>query len=956
MEIKKVDISEELRRSYLDYAMDVIVDRALPDARDGLKPVHRRVLYAMHVLHLHFIQNGKKTATVKSARVVGEVMGKYHPHGDAAIYETIVRMAQPFSLRYPLIFGQGNFGSIDGDDAAAMRYTEIKLQKIADELLADLDKETVDLKKNYDSTLDIPDYVLPTKIPNLLVNGSSGIAVGLATNIPTHNLRECIQACLALMDNPDITIRELMRYIPAPDFPTGALIYGRAGIESAYLTGRGRAVIRSRCETETDTSGRSTIVVTEIPYNVNKSEMVRQISDLIAEKKIDGVSGIQDVSKSETGIRIEIELKRGAFPQVVLNKLYKLSSLQSTFSINMVAIVGGRPKTLNLKEALACFLGHRREVVTRRSAFLLAQARDRAHILEALLVALDNMDEIVRIIRSSDDRNTAKQALMGRTWTAGVCGELLIRFGDACRPLSIPQEFGYRDGGYRLTETQADRILDMRLAQLVRIAKDEVTGEYSDLYNAIAEYIEILGSPEKLCQVIRQELEEISERYGDDRRTEIQDAEGEISVEDLISPDDVLLTISRLGYAKYQKLSDFTTYHRGARGKIAARPKNDDYNEFMAVTNTLDDLLLFTNTGRGFRIKVYRFPEATNTSARGRPVVNVLPLLDGESVRFILPVKEFDENCFVVFVTRKGLIKKTRLSQFSKRMAAGKTVLGLREGDELAGAVITTGSDDLMIFTRQGMVLRFNELTELSAQRREELRLRRQAAAAASGEEIFPDEDDAEDTSEAAEAGDEEQGTEEGAAEGETGGDVTRYNVRPSGCTSTGVRGIRLAKGDQVVSVITVTDDGGSVLSISANGKGRRTHPDQFNIARNRGGKGLMLGPDNDEYNIAGAVQVQDDDQIMIITNVGTLVRVNVSEIRVTSRVSQGVKVLTLPPDSYISGVVRVPAAIAGRTAGEDAGGDIAAGETSEDDTPDEGAPESAGSADGAPEDGSAGE
>lgn len=910
MEIQRVDISDELRRSYLDYAMDVIVDRALPDARDGLKPVHRRVLYAMHMLHLHYAQNGKKTATVKSARVVGEVIGKYHPHGDLAVYETIVRMAQPFSLRYPLVYGQGNFGSIDGDSAAAMRYTEVKLQKISDEILADLDKETVDLKKNYDNTLDIPDYVLPTRIPNLLVNGSSGIAVGLATNIPTHNLTECIDASIALLRNPDITIDELMTYIPAPDFPTGAIIYGREGLKAAYRTGKGRAIVRSRCEVETDVLGHNTIVVTEIPYNVNKAEMVKQIAGLVADKKIDGISEVTDYTSKE-GIRIVIELKKGSYPQVVLNHLYKRSALQSIFSINMVAIVDGRPKTLNLKQALECFLNHRREVVTRRTAFLLSQARDRAHILEALLVALDNMDEIVRIIRGSEDRASAKHSLMSRSWTANACADLLARFGDACRPLSVAAEFGYRDGKYYLTDIQTDKILDMRLAQLVKIAKNEVTDEYSQLYTAIAGYLEILNSVERLHEVIYEELLEIKENYGDARRTEIVDTEAEITIEDLVSPDEVIITLSNMGYVKYQKLVDYGTTRRGGKGRVAAKPKDDDFNRLLRVANTLDDLLIFTSLGRVFCIKVYQLPEVSSGNSRGRPIVNMVNLGDGEQVMEIIPVKTYDDSHYLVTITRNGVIKRTNLSEYMHINSNGKRGLVLREGDELVSVAITTGRDDIMIFTAMGRVLRFNESRSLGREKFEEMRLRRaENAGAADESELGADELDEQENIESVQnmnSADVQSENEPQNDDGDTSDDLIRVMSR----MAAGVRGIKLKEGDRVVSMVIPSSDSTTIFSVSDNCKGRRTPVDEFPIKLNRAGSGVFLGPADDDVGIVGAVQVEDEDQLVLSTNTGMMIRINASDVTIVkSRRSSGVIIMRLPDDARITGIQRIPQAI----------------------------------------------
>ncbi len=893
MEVKKVDISDELKKSYLDYAMDVIVDRALPDVRDGLKPVHRRVLYGMHVLGLHYTQNGRRTPTVKSARVVGDVMGKYHPHGNAAIYDAMVRMVQDFSLRYPLIKGQGNFGSIDGDAAAAERYTEVKLEKISDEILADLDKDTVDLKKNYDSSLDIPDYVLPTKLPNLLINGCSGIAVGLATNIPTHNLTECINACLALIKNPDISPMDLMEYIPGPDFPTGGIINGISGIRSAYLTGKGRVVVRCRYNVETDVAtGRDTIVITEIPYSVNKAETVKFISELMSDKKIEGISSIQDVSSND--IRIEIEVKKGAYPEVVMNNLFKLTQLESSFNVNMVALVKGRPKNLTLKEILECFIDHRREVVTRRTACLLAKSRDRAHILEAFLVALDNMDEIVRIIRESNNRQDAKETLMSRGWTANVCAELLQRFGDNCRPISLAKEFGYRDGVYYLTEAQTEKILDMRLSQLVKIAKEDIIDEYTQLNSDILDYLHILNSAVRLHEVICEELEEIRDKYGDERRTEIQEAANEIIYEDLITPHDVVVTLSHRGYIKYQDLDLYRTAHRGTRGRKASVLKDEDYSEIMTIANTHDNLLLFSNLGRVYRTKVYQLPECNKSSGVGRPVVNILNLDEEEQIKIIYPVKEFDDNHYMFFATKLGRCKKTRLSEYTSITKAGKIALNLLPGDELVGIAVTTGEDDIMLFTAGGYVLRTNEKISKA---QEEIELRR--ALLSEEDELMDNEADEDIT-------DDQNSAEEDGDESESEGGNRDENFRPTGRQTSGVRGIKLSKGDEVVSLVVPQKDAGSIVIVYSNGKGFRTSLDNFVIRAKRYSKGVLVGILEGDDRISAALQVGDNDELALITSASVFNKVAVSEVRICGRRAKGVRILRLDDGTSITSVEKI--------------------------------------------------
>ncbi|MCW8327351.1 DNA topoisomerase (ATP-hydrolyzing) subunit A [Photobacterium sp. SDRW27] len=701
-EITPVNIEEELKGSYLDYAMSVIVGRALPDVRDGLKPVHRRVLFAMNVLG-----NDWNKAYKKSARVVGDVIGKYHPHGDSAVYDTIVRMAQPFSLRYMLVDGQGNFGSIDGDSAAAMRYTEVRMAKIAHELLADLDKETVDYVPNYDGTEQIP-AVLPTKIPNLLVNGASGIAVGMATNIPPHNLGEVIDGCLAYINDEDITIDQLMDYIPGPDFPTAALISGRKGIIDAYKTGRGKVYMRSKADIEADKNGKETILVTEIPYQVNKARLIEKIAELVKEKKVEGISALRDESDKD-GMRIVIECKRDAVGEVVLNNLYAQTQLQTTFGINMVALDNGQPKLFNLKEMLKCFVNHRREVVTRRTIYELRKARERAHILEGLALALANIDEIIELIKSAPTPAEAKAGLVARGWDLGNVAAMLERAGtDAARPEWLEEQYGIRDNKYYLTEQQAQAILDLRLHKLTGLEHEKILGEYKTLLEEIAELLHILGSSERLMEVIREELELVKEQFNDPRRTEITAASHDIDLEDLITQEDVVVTLSHEGYVKYQVLSDYEAQRRGGKGKAATRMKEEDFIERLLVANTHDTILCFSSRGRMYWLKVYQLPLASRT-ARGKPIVNILPLEEGERITAILPVKEYEEDKFVFMATADGTVKKTPLTDFSRPRSAGIIAVNLRDGDSLIGVDVTDGSDDIMLFSEAGKVVRFSE-------------------------------------------------------------------------------------------------------------------------------------------------------------------------------------------------------------------------------------------------------
>ncbi|PMH46601.1 DNA gyrase subunit A [Vibrio sp. 10N.286.49.B3] len=701
-EITPVNIEDELRGSYLDYAMSVIVGRALPDVRDGLKPVHRRVLFAMNVLG-----NDWNKAYKKSARVVGDVIGKYHPHGDSAVYDTIVRMAQPFSLRYMLVDGQGNFGSIDGDSAAAMRYTEVRMAKIAHELLADLEKETVDYVPNYDGTEHIP-AVLPTKIPNLLVNGSSGIAVGMATNIPPHNLNEVIDGCLAFIGNEDITIDELMDYIPGPDFPTAAIISGRKGIVDAYKTGRGKVYMRSKADIEVEKNGKETIIVTEIPYQVNKARLIEKIAELVKDKKVEGISALRDESDKD-GMRIVIECKRDAVGEVVLNNLYSQTQLQTTFGINMVALDNGQPKLFNLKEMIKCFVDHRREVVTRRTIFELKKARDRAHILEALALALANIDEIIELIRNAATPAEAKAGLVARGWDLGNVASMLERAGtDAARPDWLEDEYGIRDGQYFLTEQQAQAILELRLHRLTGLEHEKILDEYKVLLEEIAELMHILASTERLMEVIREELEMVRANYGDARRTEITAAVHDIDMEDLITQEDVVVTLSNAGYVKYQILSDYEAQRRGGKGKSATKMKDEDYIERLLVANTHDNILCFSTRGKTYRLKVYQLPQASRT-ARGKPIVNILPLEEGERITAILPVSEFTEDKFIFMATGDGTVKKTSLASFSNVRANGLIAVNLRDDDSLIGVDITDGDSDIMLFSKAGKVVRFSE-------------------------------------------------------------------------------------------------------------------------------------------------------------------------------------------------------------------------------------------------------
>ncbi|MFQ1023258.1 DNA topoisomerase (ATP-hydrolyzing) subunit A [Avibacterium paragallinarum] len=859
--VTPVSIEEELKSSYLDYAMSVIVGRALPDVRDGLKPVHRRVLYSMD-------QSGitHNKAYVKSARVVGDVIGKYHPHGDSAVYDTIVRMAQPFSLRYMLVDGQGNFGSVDGDAPAAMRYTEVRMQKITQELLTDLDKETVDFSPNYDGKEMIPD-VLPTKIPALLVNGSSGIAVGMATNIPPHNLGEVLDGCLAYLDNEEISIDELMQFIPGPDFPTAALINGRKGIEDAYKTGRGKVYVRAKAEIETSEKGRETIVVTEIPYQVNKARLVEKIAELVRDKKIEGISNVLDVSNKE-GFRIEIEIKRDAVGEVVLNNLYALTQMQVTFGINMVALDHGQPKLFNLKQIIDAFVKHRREVVTRRTVFELRKARERAHILEGLAIALANIDPVIEVIRASKTGDEAREALLSRGWELGNVSAMLEATGmDASRPEDLSPELGVRDGLYYLSEEQARAILDLRLQRLTGLEHEKIVTEYQEILVEIGELLHILNSTERLREVVREELERIKTEFNDERRTEITMASGDINLEDLIAQEDVVVTLSHEGYVKYQPLTDYEAQRRGGKGKSATKMKEEDFIEKLLVANTHDTILCFSSRGRLYWLKVYQLPQASR-GARGRPIVNILPLDENERITAILPISAYEEDKFVVMATAGGIVKKIALTEFSRPRSSGIIALNLRDEDELIGVDITNGNDEIMLFSSQGRVVRFAESA-----------------------------------------------------------------VRPMGRTATGVRGIKLALSndlsddesaveiedvsednseetldlniDKVVSLV-IPKNAGAILTATQNGYGKRTALEEY-PTKSRNTKGVIsIKVSERNGKVVAATQVEESDQIMLITDAGTLVRTRVSEVSIVGRNTQGVRLIRTAEDEQVVSLERV--------------------------------------------------
>lgn len=860
-DITPVSIEEELKSSYLDYAMSVIVGRALPDVRDGLKPVHRRVLFAMHEGG-----NAYNKPYRKSARIVGDVIGKYHPHGDRAVYDTLVRMAQPFSLRYMLVDGQGNFGSVDGDAPAAMRYTEARMTKIAHELLADLDKETVNFVPNYDGSEQIPE-VLPTKVPALLVNGSSGIAVGMATNIPPHNLGEVLDGCLAYIENNDITIDELMSHIPGPDFPTAALINGRKGIEEAYKTGRGKIYVRARAEIETDEKGRESIIVNEIPYQVNKAKLIEKIAEFVKEKKIEGISGLRDESDKD-GMRIVIEIKRDAVGEVVLNNLYALTQMQVTFGINIVALDHGQPKLLNLKQLIEAFVLHRREVVTRRTIFELRKARERTHILEGLAIALANVDPIIELIRQAPNPESAKRELLARPWQLGHVAEMLAATGvDAARPEDLDEQYGIRDGLYYLTEVQAQAILDLRLQKLTNLGHDEILDEYKKLLEAIGELLYILRSPERLMEVIREELEQIREQFNDPRRTEITAASGDINLEDLIAQEDVVVTLSHEGYVKYQPISDYEAQRRGGKGKSATKMKEEDFIEKLLVANTHDTILCFSSRGRLYWLKVYQLPQASRGS-RGRPIVNILPLNENERITAILPVTAYEEDKFVVMATAGGIVKKIALTEFSRPRSSGIIALNLRDEDELIGVDITDGNNEIMLFSSQGRVVRFSESA---------VRAMGRLATGVRGIKLALTND----------LNDDESAVEIEDVSDDNTEETLDLNI------------------DKVVSLVIPKNDG-EILTATQNGYGKRTKLEEY-PTKSRNTKGVIsIKVSERNGKVVAATQVVDTDQIMLITDAGTLVRTRVSEVSIVGRNTQGVRLIRTSENEHVVSLERI--------------------------------------------------
>ncbi|MBT4766191.1 MAG: DNA gyrase subunit A, partial [Methylococcales bacterium] len=823
----------EMKQSYLDYAMSVIVGRALPDVRDGLKPVHRRVLYAMRELGTDWNKPYKK-----SARVVGDVIGKYHPHGDSAVYDTIVRMAQPFAMRYLMVDGQGNFGSVDGDSPAAMRYTEVRMAKIAHELLADLDKETVDFILNYDESESEP-AVLPTKVPTLLINGSTGIAVGMATNIPPHNLGEVINACLALIENPDLDAMDLMAHVPGPDFPTAAMINGAQGIRDAYLTGRGKIYLRARASfEESGDSGKYAIVVTELPYQVNKARLLEKIAFLVKEGKLEGITALRDESDKD-GMRMVIELRRGEVPAVILNNLYQNTQLQAVFGINMVALINGRPKCMNLKEVLAAFIDHRREVVTRRTIYNLRKARERAHLLEGLAVAMANIDEMIALIKAAKNPAEAKVGLLAQTWASGIVSTLL-ESADAARsrPDGLPEEFGIHGQQYRLSAEQAQAILNLQLHRLTGLEQEKIVTEYQSLLEQIDDYLGILSSSQRLMTVIREELESIKEQFSDERRTEILQEHLNLSAEDLITEEDVVVTVSHEGYVKSQSLETYKSQRRGGRGKSATKTKDADFIDQIIVTNTHDIILCFSSAGKVYWLKTYQLPSASRNS-RGKPFVNLFNLDKNERINAILPVREYTENQYIFMATAQGTVKKTPLIEFKRQRASGKIAIDLKENDRLVGVAITDGEQDVLLFSSAGKSVCFNET-----------------------------------------------------------------DVRSMGRTAAGVRGIRLAQDQQVISLIIAT--GGTVLSITENGFGKRTRLSDFPCHK-RGGQGVIAIQTTERNgDVVGAVLVSDDDEIMLITDAGTLVRTRINEITVVGRNTQGVTIIKLGKNERVVGVDRI--------------------------------------------------
>ena len=830
-----VSLEDEMKTSYLDYAMSVIVGRALPDVRDGLKPVHRRVLYAMHEL-----SNGFNRPYKKSARIVGDVIGKYHPHGDTAAYDTIVRMAQDFSLRYMLVDGQGNFGSVDGDNAAAMRYTEIRMSKISHELLADIDKETVDFGPNYDES-EFEPLIMPARIPNLLVNGSSGIAVGMATNIPPHNLSETIDAALALLSNQEITIDKLIKFMPAPDFPTAGIIHGTSGVKEGYRTGRGRVVIRGRVHIEPLEKGnREAIIVDELPYQVNKKNFIQKIAELVTEKKIEGISDLRDES-DKSGMRVVIELKRGEIPDVILNNLYKQTQLQDSFGMNMVALIGGQPRLLNLKEILDAFLKHRREVVTRRTTFELKKARSRGHILEGLAVALANVDEMIKIIKAAPAPPEAKEELMKKSWKSPVVEAMLKKASeDLSKPDGLAEEFGLKDGGYKLSDLQAQEILQLRLQRLTGLEQEKIVSEYQEVMNAIVDLLDILSNSERVTKMISDDLKEMKSEYGDKRRSEIVENAEDLSIEDLITPQEMVVTLSNSGYIKAQVLDDYRAQKRGGRGKQAMTTKDDDFIEQMFVANSHDNILCFSSRGQVYWLKVYEVPQGSRIS-KGKPIVNLFPIMPGEKINAILAVKDFVEDQYIFMATSKGTVKKTPLSDFSNPRKSGIIAIKLDNGDFLIGASVTNGANDIVLVSNGGKAVWFDE-----------------------------------------------------------------SSVRSMGRNARGVRGMKLADKQQVLSLLVAFSDSESVLVATENGYGKRTQLSEFRRS-GRGTQGVKAIQVSDRNGIVVAAKlVGDQDEIMLITTGGVLIRTRVSEIRELGRATQGVTLINLGEDEKLSGLEKI--------------------------------------------------